>query len=207
MNPAIPVGGEDGGAIGTQTHGRRCNVQLRLDAQPWRSVSPLTIDGAPVGCSISWTPAPAKTTTSSPPAAGHRPMPPLATRVASDRKRSVNESARLLAILASRCPLSIAALATWRPCPAELRRPEQRDVRRRRAALLSGAEAEAGCVPTVYNRARSDQHIAHTLMAQIRNAHSRLSARQRTQQERMAFTGNITRDSSCQRMGRSSMEP
>ncbi len=141
------------------------------------------------------------------PVAGHRPMPPLATRVASDRKRSVNESARLLAILASRCPLSIAALATWRPCPSELPRPEQRDVRRKCAALLSRAEAEAGCVPTVYNRARSDQHIAHTLTAQIRKAHSRLSARQRTQQERMAFTGNITRDSSCQRMGRSSMEP
>ncbi len=94
-------------------NGRRCNVQLRLDAQPWRSVSSLTIDRAPAGCGISRTPAPAMTTTSSPPVAGHRPMPPLATRVASDRKRSVNESARLLAILASRCPLSIAALATW----------------------------------------------------------------------------------------------
>ena len=53
--------------------------------------------------------AAAMSTTSSPPSADGRPKPPFMTRVASDRKRSVNESARLLAILASRCRLSITA--------------------------------------------------------------------------------------------------
>lgn len=201
MNPALPVGG--GGRRGYRDANER--TPLQRSASSWRSVSSLTIDRAPAGCSIRRTPAPAMTTTSSPPVAKHRPMPPLATRVASDRKRSVNESARLLAILASRCPLSMRPHATWCPCPPELRRPEQEGgpPQARCAAFTSRGR----CVPTVYNSALSDQHIAHMLMAKCATAHPRPSARQRAQQERMAFTGNITRDSSCQRIGRSSMEP